>query len=299
MPTENREWQGTTGGGKFGQRSLIFIFKYVDVRLIYPMVAMIIPFYMMCTKKSYQCAYRYFREKFYFSPFQSFCKTYKNYYTFGKIIVDRFAVFAGKGDTFKVDIIGQEYFDSLMNAPEGFIFTSAHVGNFEIAGYLLRQDKKMMNLVAYDGETSDIKENRSRSYAKNNCKIIEVKDDMSHLFAIKEALSKGEILGLSGDRTTFKNTKNYLYDFLGHQAAFPTGVFHLAVQFDVKVLAIFVMKMRGKRYQIYVRPIELTGACIDKKEKIEKMTELFIKELEDVLCQYPEQWFNYYNFWTA
>jgi predicted LPLAT superfamily acyltransferase len=298
---ETRKWKGNTGGGTFGQRALIFFFRWLDLRLGYAMMALVVPFYMLFARKGYLAIYRYFRKQFGYSVWKAFAKTYHNHFLFGQMILDRFAVFAGQKDIFDVEIIGYEHFLRLAGETKGFIIAGSHVGNFEIGGYLLHSDKKIFNALIFAGETVEMQKNRSKILNRNNINMIPILSDMSHLFAINSSLQNGEIISMPCDRN-HGSTKSVECDFLRGKADFPIGAFSLAVNFDVEILAVFVMKVSTKKYKIFVQPIDKTTAqntSSSKKEKTENLLKSYTHELENITKQYPEQWFNFYEFWKS
>ena len=77
---------------------------------------------------------------------------------------------------------------------------TSHMGNSELSGYLLRQNKKRINGLIYGGEAKEIQENRMKISEENNMRLIPVSNDLSHIFLITEALSNGEILNIPSDR---------------------------------------------------------------------------------------------------
>jgi predicted LPLAT superfamily acyltransferase len=296
--SRSKKWQGYTGGSFWGQWGLIILFKLSDVRLGYYLMALVIPFYMLFSRKSYRAIFHYFQKQYGYSKWRSFVKTYRNHFVFGQIILDRFAVFAKGKHRFEVEIIGNEHFVRLVNSEKGFIVAGSHIGNFEIAGYFLHSDKKKMNVLIYPGETRVVQKNRTEILGNNNIHLIPVLNDMSHLFAVNAALQKGEIVGMPCDRN-FGSAKSVECDFLNGKADFPIGAFALAVHFNVEVLSTFVIKTTSKKYKVYVKPIEITekNLLLTNREKINRYVHTFAKEMENVVRQYPEQWFNYYEFW--
>jgi predicted LPLAT superfamily acyltransferase len=296
--TEKRKWRGYTGGGFWGQWGLIMLFKLSDVRIGYYLLALVVPFYMLFSRKSYRAIFHYFQKQWGYSVWKSFTGAYRNHFVFGQVILDRFAFFAGKKNPFEVEIIGNEHFIRLVNGEKGFIVAGSHIGNFEIAGYLLRSEKKKMNVLVYPDETKIIQKNRSRVLEKNNIHLIPVQNDMSHLFAVNTALQNGEIVSLPCDRN-FGSAKSVECNFLNGKADFPIGAFAMATHFDVETLTIFVIKKASKKYIVYVKPIEIKEQQypLTKREKIEQCVYSFVGEMENKIRQYPEQWFNYYEFW--
>jgi predicted LPLAT superfamily acyltransferase len=89
--TGNRQWSGKTDGQTWMLKSLIFMFKWMNIRILYGVMACVIPFYMLFSRKAYRAAYSYFRERHGCTPFRSFINVYLSQYTFGQVILDRFA----------------------------------------------------------------------------------------------------------------------------------------------------------------------------------------------------------------
>ena len=288
----NIKWSGKTGGQKWMQKSLVFLFKWVNIRFLYVVMSLVIPFYMLFNRKGYMSMYSYFHERLSYTPFKSFINVYVNHYTFGQIILDRFAFYAGK--RFNINIIGNENYENLINEENGFIMLSSHIGNYELAGYHLKATKKNIYALIFGGETETVMKNRSKMFDGHNINMIPVKSDMSHLFEINNALRDGNIVSMPGDRI-FGSAKYVDLMFLGKNAKFPMGPFAIAAQRDVPIISIFVMKEATYNYTIYVNEINSSGN--NRKEKVESMSKQFINNLEDIVLKYPTQWFNYYNFW--
>ena len=277
---QHNEWSGKTDGQPWMQRSLIAMFRVVPLWLPYGVMALVVPFYMIFNRKGYKAMYRFFRERIQFGRWKSFWKVYANHFRFGQIILDRFGVYAGKKYHFITE--GQELMDELETHPEGFVNLSSHVGNYEIAGYSLKPKSKRFNALVYAGETATVMENRQRMLSQNNMSMIPVKEDMSHLFLLNNAIDNGEIVSMPADRI-FGSQKAVECQFFGEKARFPMGAFALASKKNVSMLAVFVMKESYKTYHAYVRGI--------------RNAQDFANNLEEIVKRYPTQWFNYFDFW--
>ena len=296
MP-KHEDWKGNTSGTTWMHHVLIRLFKHIDLRWVYVFMAVfIIPFYLLFSHRGYLAIYHYFRRRHRYGVWKSFRYTYLNHYRFGQIILDRFAVYAGR--QFDFDLEGNEEFLRLLHGDEGFVILSCHVGNYELAGYTFQSVGKPYNALVYSGEAAAVMENRARLLSANNIHMIPVSDDMSHVFAINNALSEGEIVSIPGDRV-FGSPRTVESRLLGGHIELPYGPYAMAVQRGVPVIAIFVMKTSTYRYQVYIRRLNLNGEQqpLKRQEKIEMLARRFSEELETVLRKYPEQWFNYYDFW--
>ncbi|MBO4875435.1 MAG: lysophospholipid acyltransferase family protein [Bacteroidales bacterium] len=275
------QWSGKTDGTPWMQNALIGMYRYMPLRLLYGVMALVVPFYMIFNRRGYKAMYSFFRKRMGYGPFKSFFSVYGNHYNFGMVILDRFAVYAGK--KFSVTVDGQELFDNLECSEKGFIMLSSHVGCYELAGYSLVSKHKTFNAIVYAGESQAIMKNRDRILREHNMRMIPVMGDMSHLFAINAALDNNEILSMPADRL-FGSSKSVTCKFFGEDAKFPKGAYALAKAKDVKMLAVFVMKEKAKRYHAYVREVADANG--------------FATELEQIVRKYPKQWYNYFDFWN-
>lgn len=298
MKQENVPWKGKTGGGSFGQKSLLFMFRFLPVRIGYFFVALSIPFYVLFDRKSTAIARDYFQKQIGLSKTNAFWNVFRNYYCFGQIIIDRFAVLAKRKNIFQIDIEGDDLFKTFLSKKEGFVIVSSHVGNFELLGYLYPQDQKTIYSMIYGGEAAVIQEAREKQFGNNNIRTISVNESMDHIFTINNALSDGEIVSIPADRI-FGSQKSVNCRFLNGSAQFPIGPFMLSAINNVSALAVFVIKTSSKKYKLYLKPITADHSSgNNSKAKAEGLATKFAEELETIVRQYPEQWFNFYQFWN-
>jgi len=290
---EHSQWQGRTDGAGWMHRSLNALLSHIDVRVLYCVMAVVILFYMLFNHRGYISIYHFFRRRMGYGPLKSFVNVYRNHFRFGQVILDRFAMYAGK--SFDIEIEGFPYFAELSNKEEGFVQLSCHIGNYELAGYSLKSLKKIYALV-FAKEAEAVMRGRAGKFDANNIEMVPIGNDLSHMITISNALSEGNIVSIPADRI-FGSSKAIACDFLGAPAKFPLGPFAIAVQKNVPALAVFVMKASAKKYKIMVKPIEIEESITGRKERMEALAASYVKTLESVVREYPEQWFNYYEFW--
>jgi len=295
-----QQWTGVTGGGMLGQKLLIILFKFVPVRAFYWVLWLVVPFYMLFSRKSYKAIYRYFRKQWGKSPLEAFYKTYRNHIVFGQCMFDRLAVFAGKRHKFKLRYTGYEHIERLMHNKSGFVTATAHIGNFEIGGYLTPEEilQKDMLTMTFGGESEVIASNRAQHLQSNDITALNNSADMSHIFILRDALLAGQMVTMMCDRL-LGSEKSVECQFLTGRANFPQGAFALAVNADVPVIAIFVMREKHSVYHAYVTPpFEIENIeKMNRQEKVAAYAKQYVAALETVLRKYPEQWFNFYEFW--
>ena len=289
----NSNWPGTTYGNEWMHKWLIRLLRFIDTRVLYLFVAVFIIPVCLIQNPSRGIAYRYFRKRIGYGRLKSAWKTYVNHCLFGQVVVDRFAMYAGK--KFKVEVEGEEHFARLAAKDEGFMQLSAHIGNYEIAGYTLVSEGKRFNALVFAGEKASVMRNRDKMFAGTNINMIAMSPDLSHLFEIDQALKEGEIVSMPADRIS-GSPKCIEHEFLGAKAKFPLGPFSVATMRGLDVLAVNVMKTSLKSYKIYVTPLPYDKTA-PRQQQIRQLSGAYVAELEKRVRQYPTQWYNYFEFW--
>lgn len=288
------EWEGKSKGTVLGYKIFIFFIRKLGVRAAYGLLYFVALYYVFFAGKSTQSIYYYFSKRLNYSRFKSVISIYKSYYVFGKTIIDKAAISSGLKNKFTHECDGVENITDLLDKQQGGILISAHVGNFEIAEFFFEDidTRSQISLVTTDAEHRNIKEYMERVTVHSKVKFILVQDDMSHIFEINNALSKGELVCFTGDRY-MKGQKVLSETLLGKEANFPAGPFLLASRLKVPVLFVYVMKETNKHYHLYARKAEVKSR--DAQGLLKKYTE----SVEGMLKKYPLQWFNYFDFWDT
>lgn len=276
------------------QRALIVLFKVVPLEVMYALMALVVPFYMLFNRKGYRAIYRFFRLRLGKGRLASVWHVYLNHFCFGQVVLDRFATYAGKH--FQLVIDGNEHFQRLNKGERGFVMLSSHTGNYEQAGYVLKSDRKSFNALVYAGESDTVMNGRNRQFAHSNIHMIPVQPDMSHLFLINNALDQGNIVSMPADRC-FGSAKSVECRFMGAPAKFPLGPFATVVQKEVPALAVAVMKEGVRSYRVFVMPLDAGEGS--HRQQMAQLAQSFATALEGVVTRHPHQWYNYYDFWNG
>lgn len=293
MSTE-KQWEGTTYGNSLMHRWLIKLLKGIDIRIVY-IFAYIFVIPPCLFRDGFKPIYHYFRQRWGYGPIKAFRMTYRNHYMFAQVVIDRFAMYAGRH--FRVTIDGFEHFRRLAERPGAFVLLSSHIGNYEMAGYTLVSDRKTLNAFVFSGEKQTVMEHRTEMFADKNIRMIPVSDDMSHLFLLDQAIRQGEIVSMPADRI-FGSQKSVSATLLGAPVRLPLGPFSVAAMHGLRVLAVNVMKVTPNRYQVYVRPISYDHRA-PRQEQTRQLAQRYAAELEHILTIYPTQWYNYFEFWNV
>lgn len=289
-----QQWSGKTYGNGWMHLWLVRLLRALDVRVIYAFTFVFILPVVLVVSRSGAVIYRFMRYRMGYGRTKSLWKTYVNHCMFAQLVVDRFAMYAGKAFDFKV--VGMEHISNLIEGPDSFIMMSSHIGNYELAGYTFKAAKKRLNVLLFSGEKASVMENRNRMFEENNIGMIPVMDDMSHLFEINRVLSDGEMLGVLSDRMN-GSQKSLKRRFLGGDILLPQGPFSIAVMKSVPVVAVDVIKTASKQYTAYITPLPYEAEAT-RAVQIDQLSQAYVENMERTVRRYPTQWYNYFEYWV-
>ena len=286
------QWDGKSKGTLLGYKIFVFSIKKLGIKTSYLVLIFVAFYYFLFLKESNQAIFYYFNSRLKYSYFKSKRMVYLSYFTFGQTIIDKIAISAGLRNRFTYEFDGINILKNLLEEKKGGVLISAHIGNFEIAEHFFGEIDFdcQINLVTTDREHSVIKEYLESVTTKSSIKFILIKDDLSHIFEINNALSRNELICFTGDRY-FEGTKCLTAKILGEDANFPAGPFLIASRLKVPVVFVYVMKEANLHYHLYAREAQ-TSHRDDKG-----LLTSYIESVEEMLREYPLQWFNYFDFW--
>jgi len=288
-------WQGKSKGTTLGYRIFVSVLQNFGVVSAYWLLRFVALYFWLFSYKSSRPLFHYFHQKMGYGRLKSLAMMYKNYYRFGQTLIDKVVVMSGIKNKFTYHFDGEENLHKIAALKKGGLLLSAHLGNWDIAGHLLKRLSTTINIVMFDGEHRQIKNYLEQVTGKPNMNIIVIKDDISHIYAINEAFKKNELVCMHADRFVEGN-KSISGNFLGEAARFPIGPFVLAATFKVPISYVFAFKENNNHYHLYASEMKEYDSGPKDIITAQMLTD-FIWQMENKVKQYPEQWFNYYNFW--
>ncbi|PCJ83280.1 MAG: lipid A biosynthesis acyltransferase [Flavobacteriales bacterium] len=283
-------WSGQSRGNVLGYKIFVFFLRHIGLSAAYFLLRFVALYFCFFSGKAGHHIHSYFRQMRGYGYWKSLIKVYQNYYIFGQTLIDKVAILSGFKTNFTYDFDGEENLVEILKQGKGGILISAHIGNFEISGNFLQRLNSRLHLVTTDAEHAHIRNYLNSVMIHNKTDFIIVKEDLSHIFHINKALKNNEMIVFTGDRF-MGTTKKIKGKLLGKDAWFPAGPFKLACRHKIPTIFVFVMKETNNHYHFY-------GRMASTKDGPEKLLEQYTTIIESMLEKYPEQWFNYYDFWA-
>lgn len=287
-----KKWDGKTKGSLAGYKFFVGSVKFLGLRFAYFFCFFVAFYFVVFAKKQRNALIQFYQKGFQKSKTQALFMSVKTFNSFGKVLIDRIAFKTKHKSKFTHTFDNEQaLLDMSTNGKGGFLF-SGHVGNWENAGSLIKKRVTIkINVLMLDQEVEQIKQYIEATTEGTQYNIIPLKDDMSHLVLIHQALKRNELIALHADRTV-DGQKNIVLPFLNGNAAFPAGPFIMAHKFKVPISFVFAVKGKAREYHL---------SATDGKANFESPEEVavaYVQLLEEKVKKYPNQWFNFYDYYV-
>ena len=118
---------------------------------------------------------------------------------------------------------------------------------------------------------------------------------------MEDRIRRGEMVGTMGDRVGFDG-KSVRTPFLGAEASFPTGPYLLAAALRCPVFVGFGLYRAPDGYDLYCEPFEeqiVLPRGPAREQALQGLVARYAARVEHYCRQYPDNWFNFYDFWSV
>lgn len=213
---------------------------------------------------------------------------------FAKYLVDffRFEKLDKKFLGEKIRVVGRDNLDNALKEGKGVIALTAHIGNYELGGAVISLLGYRFNAVALDHKNKSVNDFFIGQRARTGVKVIPLGSALRKCY---EALNKGEVLALVGDRD-FSN-HGVVIEFFGRKALIPKGPAAFYTRTGASIVPGFLIRMPDDTFELrFEKPIlyKMTG---DMEADEKRVTGLCVEAIEDYIKRYPSQWYMFRRFW--
>lgn len=285
-------WKGQSKGTVLGYKIFIFFIKNFGLTATYSLLVFVAGYYCFFSFDTSRNSYAFFRRRLQRSPINAAFNVFQSYFKLGQTLIDRVAIASGLRDRFTFEFDGVKHIHNLIQEGRGGIMFTAHLGNINIAKYFFEEldQAYKINMIVTDLEHREIKKYIDSVTEKSNLKFIQIQTDMSHIFQINDALRNNEIIVFAADRHS-EGTKFLTAEFMGKPAKFYYGPYHIAARKQLPVVYAYIMKEANSHYHFYARSGGKTG------KNGQEVLENYLINLEKMVRKYPNQWFNFHDYW--
>lgn len=287
-----KKWDGKTKGSLWGYKFFVFSIRVFGLNVAYFFCYFVSAWYVLFSKQAREGLIQFYTVGLKMTRKEAKKLAFKTFYLFGQTLIDRIAMQSSKRKAFSFTFNNEKVLHELHEDQKGGILISGHLGNWENAGNLIHERiTHTINIVMLDAEVEKIKDYLSMKTGGPQFNLIPIKNDMSHLILMHQALKRSELLAIHADRAV-PDGKNLSIEFLGTKANFPAGPFIMAHKFKVPITFVYAVKRSKFHYDLFATdPITSSTSELEVAEK-------YVKHLESMVRKYPEQWFNFFNYYA-
>lgn len=214
---------------------------------------------------------------------------------FAKYLVDFFRF--GKIDDYymkkKIKITGRENIDKALSRGKGAVLLSAHIGNWELGGFVVGRLGYPISAVVLTHQDRKINDFFTRQRRIGKMKPIEL--GMS-LRACYNVLKSNQLLALLGDRDFMKT--GIRMAFFGKPAIIPRGPAAFGCRLGSALVPVFMIREPDDTFHFIMEELIVADEGLGEDEAIRELTERYLKILEKYIKRYPTQWYIFREFWT-
>jgi len=226
--------------------------------------------------------------------------SFKQYQNFTTIHFDRFLASQTRPVSFTSR--GWEKLESATGSTGGILLMS-HLGNWEIAATLLRQQKNDLKLLLYMGikEKEGVERMQKDNLRSSGITIIGEEKENSSPFAALEGirfLQSGGLVSMAGDIVWREDQRTVDVTFLGHKALLPAAPFIFAMVSGAPLFVFFAFRSGKNSYHFTLSdPIPIQSATREgRTEAIAQAAQQYANLLESALREHPFEWYHFDRF---
>lgn len=284
------KWSGKTKGSLLGYKFFIWLIDLAGLRVSYFFLRIVSFHYFLFSKTSNEVLLSFYKEHLRYSHATARQLVRKNYFNLAQSILDRIAFSMGKASSYTFDNSKGKHLIPALKEEKGIILVSAHVSNWAVAGEMLGSYGKKINVLMFENEHRAIKNFLDKKKKDSGFHVIELKEDMSHIIKVHLALKNGEVICMHGDRF-LEGARTLSSQFIDEEALFPSGPFSMIKKLNASYSFVFTAKTSARNYDFWAtHPKKPDGNELDILKE-------YVDELEKCVERYPDQWFNYHDFY--
>lgn len=223
---------------------------------------------------------------------QKFLDDYRLVRTYGASLIDMVVLEVLGPGSITASCPDHDRLIKLCQEPKGFVLLHAHLGCFQIGLAALTQFPKHVSIVM-------IPETRAPMLLKPDAAgMIDPRSGLAGVMEMTEALLRGEIVTMMGDRIFGSDQNTVAVKFLGGRILVPVTPYRLASATGTPVLVMAAPKTSPRSYELRVLKIIDVPAKVGRNAAdYAPYAQQFADAIQQFTMDYPWQFYNFYDLW--
>ena len=226
---------------------------------------------------------------------------FRHVFAFSTMLLDRIFFLSGRTGGYRLEAEGIATLEAVLTEGRGAILLGAHLGSFEALRAFGRRAPVPVRMMMYRANRGGFSARLERLDPDFAAAVIPLGTPEAML-AAREALGRGEILGILADRAPDPGDQPerlIAVPFLGAPAGFPTGPFRLAAALGAPVLLFFGVCTGPRRYALRFEPFadRIILPRAGREAALARVVGAYADRLGEMARAHPLQWFNFHDVW--
>ena len=189
-------------------------------------------------------------------------------------------------------------FEAAAAAGRGVLAVSAHFGNWEIGGVLLRRlTNHALSIVVMREPSAEVTRRRRAFRDSLGIETIEVRQSVQTALHIREQLARNRVVALLVDRHVGRD--RVPVTFFGRQAFFLRTPALLASFTGAPLVPVAVFRTTDHRFAVECGEPIVIASDGDREAAIQNATQAVAAFFEPQIRRHPESWYQFYPYWSA
>lgn len=194
-----------------------------------------------------------------------------------------------------VEVEGLENYQSAIAKAKGLLTIVAHFGNWELMTIAIPIYLQPIDIV-YRPLDNPIMDNIVECVRTMQGNSLIPKGGSGK--KIMELLKENHLIGILSDQNV-ANYEGVFVEFFGRSACTGVGLAVMAMRSGAPVLPLFMTRQKSGKYKLILKPA-IEAVCTDDYEAdLVVNTQRFTNIVEEVIREYPEQWFWFHQRWKT
>jgi KDO2-lipid IV(A) lauroyltransferase len=232
------------------------------------------------------------------SALQARRRSFRLFVHYAQAITNMYALHLGQRVPVEAETLGAETLIRLKQEGRGAILVTGHMGYWQIAPFLMEKKPWYAPMTMAMAEEPNAKLAEFEQQFRKRLRIVYTTGSPFATLSLAKIVQNGELVGMQLDRHT--GGSHVMLPFFGRPAPFPLGPATLARATRCPIVPIFVLASEDrKRCTFYVEsPIEVHHTRDRAADAADGMART-VAVYERYVRRFPEQWFNFHDFWQA
>jgi KDO2-lipid IV(A) lauroyltransferase len=230
------------------------------------------------------------------SPLETHARSFRLFVNYAQSITNMYCLHSGQPVPVDAVTVGQEHIFKLQAEGRGAVVVTGHLGFWQIAPILM-QRKSYPPLTMAMAEEPNAGTAEWEKQFREKFRIVYTTSSPFATLELATVLRRGELVGMQMDRCA--GGPHVLVPFMGTPAPFPLGPATLARATGAPLLPTFIIADADRTHCTFhvEAPIEVARTR-DRDADVRAATAQVVAVYERYVRQYPEQWFNFFDFWN-